>query len=316
MAVPRTPSARPGSSRPRSRTPSRISSLSRCSCGLSTHERLGRCSRGASSCSRSSSTTRGCATTARSSSGISPEVAIVDFEFNAWGERSPDYAADGPVPAGIASHLGMRRYPAPFVLEGGSFFVDGEGTLLTTEQCLLNENRNPAMSREQIEAALCEYLGIETVLWLGEGHYDDFSTDGHIDDIAHFLAPGRVILHAPSNAEHPDHLKGLEESPPARERPGRARPVDRGRPLRHRRARRHPVPEPLRVQRRARRTAGRNHDDDGAVEQNRAVYPDRELAIGPRRAVPSGGGGPTASPSRSPRATGVARLAPCAGRRS
>ena len=157
------------------------------------------------------------------------------------------------MPELIAAHLGVRRYVAPMVLEGGSFFVDGEGTLITTEQCLLHENRNPSMSREQIESTLSDYLGIDKVVWLGEGHYEDFSTDGHVDDIAHFLAPGRVILHAPSNPAHPDHGKGGENARRLRETSdARGRTIDvvefdtgeRGR---------HPVPEPLRLQRRGRR---------------------------------------------------------------
>ncbi len=186
------------------------------------------------------------------------EIAIVDFKFNAWGERSAEFAADDRVPEVLASHFGVRRYAAPFILEGGSFFVDGEGTLLTTEQCLLNENRNPSLSREQIEAGLRDYLGIEQVLWLAEGHYDDFSTDGHIDDIAHFLAPGRIFLHAPSNAEHPDHAKGIENRRRLEGTPRRARPHDRDRHVRHGEARRHPVSEPLRLQRRHRRAARRH----------------------------------------------------------
>jgi agmatine deiminase len=96
------------------------------------------------------------------------------------------------------------------VLEGGSFFVDGEGTLLTTEQCLLHENRNPALSRGEIEEALGAYLGVERCLWLGLGHHDDFATDGHVDDVAHFLAPGVVIVHAPSSPDHPDHHRGRD----------------------------------------------------------------------------------------------------------
>jgi agmatine deiminase len=137
-------------------------------------------------------------------------VALVQFAFNGWGDRSQPTAHDARVPELIAAHLGVRRYVAPMVLEGGSFFVDGDGTFITTEQCLLHENRNPELSREQIEATLSDHLGIDSVVWLGEGHYEDFSTDGHIDDIAHFLSPGRVILHAPSNPEHPDHARGSE----------------------------------------------------------------------------------------------------------
>jgi agmatine deiminase len=139
-------------------------------------------------------------------------VALVHFGFNGWGDRSQPTGCDSRVPEVIAAHLGVRRYVAPMVFEGGSFFVDGEGTMITTEQCLLHENRNPEMSREQIESTLSDYLGIERVVWLGEGHYEDFSTDGHIDDVAHFLAPGRVILHAPSNPAHPDRQKGIDNA--------------------------------------------------------------------------------------------------------
>ena len=139
-------------------------------------------------------------------------VALVQFGFNGWGEPSQPTACDARVPELIATHLGVRRYVAPMVLEGGSFFVDGAGTLITTEQCLLHENRNPGLSRGQIEKTLADHLGIDTVVWLGEGHYEDFSTDGHVDDVAHFLAPGRVILHVPSNPQHPDHARGGENA--------------------------------------------------------------------------------------------------------
>ncbi len=138
------------------------------------------------------------------------EVALVQFGFNAWGEVYDGYAADAAVPELVARHLGVRRYVAPMVLEGGSYAVDGKGTLITTEQCLLHPNRNPSMAREDIEQTLGAFLGITRVVWLGEGHYEDFSTDGHVDDICHFLAPGRVILHAPTDPDHPDHLRGVE----------------------------------------------------------------------------------------------------------
>ncbi len=138
------------------------------------------------------------------------QLALVHFRFNAWGEKFSSYDRDARVPEVIARHLGVRRYVAPIILEGGAFFVDGEGTLLTTEQCLLHENRNPTLSRSQIEAALRDYVGAECVLWLGEGHHDDFATDGHVDDVAHFLAPGRILLHAPSNLAHPDHVRGRD----------------------------------------------------------------------------------------------------------
>jgi agmatine deiminase len=152
-------------------------------------------------------------------------VALVHFRFNSWGERYLPYDRDAQVPRHIAAHLGIRRYEAPFVLEGGSFFVDGEGTLITTEQCLLNPNRNPTMSREQIEDGLRDYLGVETIVWLGLGHSTDRDTDGHIDGIAPYLEPATVVLLAPEDPEDPDHDRGrdnLERLRRARDARGRS----------------------------------------------------------------------------------------------
>jgi agmatine deiminase len=125
-------------------------------------------------------------------------VALVHFRFNSWGNEYLPFDRDAEVPKHIASHLGMRRYGAPMVLEGGSFFVDGEGTLLTTEQCLLHPNRNPDMTREQIEHTLGEYLGVDRVIWLGQGHPLDRDTDGHIDAIAQYPAPRRSSSTCPA----------------------------------------------------------------------------------------------------------------------
>jgi agmatine deiminase len=121
-------------------------------------------------------------------------VALVQFRFNSWGEKFLPYDADARVPEALASHLGVRRYQAPFVLEGGSFFVDGEGTLLTTEQCLLNPNRNPSMSREEIEDGLRSFLGVDTVIWLPHGLVEDRDTDGHVDGLAQYVRPGAVMV--------------------------------------------------------------------------------------------------------------------------
>ena len=118
---------------------------------------------------------------------------MVDFRFNAWGERFSPYDRDAAVPAAIAAHFGMRRYLAPFVLEGGSIFVDGEGTLITTEQCLLNANRNPGLSRGEIERGLSEFLGADVVVWLELGHSADRDTDGHIDGVACLLYTSRCV---------------------------------------------------------------------------------------------------------------------------
>ena len=201
---------------------------------------------------------------------------------------------DSQVPELIAAHLGVRRYVAPMVFEGGSFFVDGEGTLITTEQCLLHENRNPSMSREQIESTLRDYLGIDKVVWLGEGHYEDFSTDGHVDDIAHFLSPGRVILHTPSNPAHPDHGKGAENARRLRRDAGCARTHDRRGRVRHRRARR-----ASRTSTSTSATAGSSPRSQArpttrvALAQIRAVYPDREVVtVRSDVLFLAGGGGP------------------------
>src|SRR5207342_3516582 len=105
-----------------------------------------------------------------------------------------------------------RLFTAPFVLEGGSILVDGQGTLITTEQCLLHPNRNPDLTREDIERGLRDHLGVTTVVWLPHGHHMDVgpaATDGHIDGVAQFVAPGRVLLEVPGEAS-PGNRGGLE----------------------------------------------------------------------------------------------------------
>jgi agmatine deiminase len=124
--------------------------------------------------------------------------AGVHFGFNSWGEKFTPYDADAAVGGLLIDRLGDRRYDAPFVLEGGSVAVDGEGTLLTTEQCLLHPNRNPSMSREEIEQGLRDFLGVEQVVWLGQGLAEDRDTDGHVDLVAAFTRPGEVLLQSTS----------------------------------------------------------------------------------------------------------------------
>jgi agmatine deiminase len=118
----------------------------------------------------------------------------VHFEFNAWGEKYPPWDRDAAVGALIAEHLGDPVISAPIVLEGGSILSDGRGTLLTTEECLLHPNRNPTFSREQIELTLRAHLGVEAIVWLPHGLVEDRDTDGHVDLVASFLEPGRVLL--------------------------------------------------------------------------------------------------------------------------
>jgi len=150
-------------------------------------------------------------------------VALVKFGFNAWGSKYPPWDKDELVPDFIAKRLKMRRYDAPMILEGGSISVDGEGTLLTTEQCLLNRNRNPQLTRDQIERVLAEYLGIKKVVWLGKGVEDDI-TDGHVDGVAAFAGPHLVVAsHTkdrtdPNFANLDENITHLESATDARGR--------------------------------------------------------------------------------------------------
>ena len=141
------------------------------------------------------------------------EVAVVGFGFNAWGGRWHPHDDDAALSHRLAEHLGLRFFKAPFVLEGGSFFVDGEGTVITTEQCLLNPNRNPTMSRVQIEQGLQDYLGATTVVWLPFGHSTDTGpagTDGHVDGVAQYVGPGHVMLEAVSDPGSPEFDRGRQ----------------------------------------------------------------------------------------------------------
>jgi len=121
----------------------------------------------------------------------------VDWHFNAWGGHKgglyPSWDRDDRVAARVLEIEGDDRYRAPLVLEGGSIHVDGEGTVLSTEECLLHPNRTPDLSRDQVERALRDYLGAEKVVWLGRGVYAD-ETDGHVDNLACFARPGVVLL--------------------------------------------------------------------------------------------------------------------------
>jgi len=132
----------------------------------------------------------------------------VDWRFNAWGGTEGGlyfpWDRDDRVAAKVLEVEGADRYRAPIVLEGGAIHVDGEGTVLTTEECLLNPNRNPALSKEQIERALLEYLGAEKVIWLGAGVFED-ETDGHVDNLACFARPGTVLLTWTDDENDPQH---------------------------------------------------------------------------------------------------------------
>ena len=118
----------------------------------------------------------------------------VHFRFNAWGEKFSPWADDEAAGGTLAERYGDSVVDAPFVLEGGSIGVDGEGTLITTEQCLLHPSRNPSMSQGEIQAGLKEHLGVERVVWLDKGLVEDRDTDGHVDLVAAFTPSGEVLL--------------------------------------------------------------------------------------------------------------------------
>jgi len=119
-------------------------------------------------------------------------VAYNDWIFNAWGNKYEELKQDNSIPARLENLLKLPRFEPGIVMEGGSIDVNGAGCVLTTEQCLLNPNRNPQLSKNEIEHYLKSYLGVEKVLWLGEGIVGD-DTDGHIDDIARFVAPDVIV---------------------------------------------------------------------------------------------------------------------------
>jgi agmatine deiminase len=136
------------------------------------------------------------------------EVRVVNWQFNAWGGLYDGlyfpWDLDEQVPVKVAEIERLDRYDAPMVLEGGAINVDGEGTLLTTEECLLSPGRNPHLSKEEIEAYLSAYLNIEKVIWLGRG-VDPSETNGHVDGVCCFAQPGVVLLHWTDDPNNPDY---------------------------------------------------------------------------------------------------------------
>lgn len=135
---------------------------------------------------------------------------VVDWGYNAWGEKYPPYDLDDVIPTLVAKHYKIPVFTPPIVMEGGSVDFNGKGTVLTTTACLLNENRNPHLSQHQIEAYLANYYGIEQILWLGEGIIGD-DTDGHIDDITRFVNEDTVVTVVESN-KHDENYEILQEN--------------------------------------------------------------------------------------------------------
>ena len=230
--------------------------------------------------------------------GAGGERAAVDFAFNGWGDKFRPWADDDALAGRLADHLGLPRYRAPFVLEGGAVTVDGEGTLITTEQCLLHPNRNPGLSRAAIEDGLRAYLGVERIIWLPYGLADDDDTDGHVDNVAAFVAPGVVLVQGcddPARADHERLAANRRVLAGARDAGGRAlevvdvpvlpfAPTGRGeRPVPYLNAyvANGVVLVPI----------GRNQADDRMVAVVASCYPDREVVPIPGVTLAHGGGG-------------------------
>jgi len=121
-----------------------------------------------------------------------PRLAVVDWDYNAWGNKYPPFDLDEVVPTRVAELLRAPVFYPRMILEGGSIDVNGSGACLTTEDCLLNKNRNPNLSRQDIEQRLRDFLGVREVLWLGRGTEGD-DTDGHIDNLARFVSKRTVV---------------------------------------------------------------------------------------------------------------------------
>lgn len=222
------------------------------------------------------------------------QIALVSFQFNAWGGRWHPHDSDNNLPNRVADHLGMRAFAAPFVLEGGAFLVDGDGTLITTEQCLLNPNRNPDLTRDQIEQGLRDYLGVSTVVWLKRGHSTDVGpagTDGHLDGVAAFVAPGHVMLEAPHDPSDPEYAGGvanlaaLTAAKDARGRSLQVTQLDPGPDASVSYSNFYIANGAIVV------AVGGEAADGPALETLRSLYPDHEVIGVPGLAIAFGGGG-------------------------
>src|SRR2546423_10705387 len=141
---------------------------------------------------------------------VDPKLAIVDWDYNAWGNKYPPFDLDEVVPTRVSEILKAPVFYPRMILEGGSIEVNGAGTLLTSESCLLNKNRNPNLSRDEIEQRLRDYLGIHEILWLGDGIEGD-DTDGHIDDLARFVSETKVVTVVEENSDDANY-KPLQEN--------------------------------------------------------------------------------------------------------
>ncbi len=137
-------------------------------------------------------------------------LQLADWTFNAWGGKFPPWNLDNAIPSRMADSLKLPRLHSPFILEGGAIEGNGEGLLLTTEAVLLNPNRNPERTRQEVEQELTRLLGTRSVFWLGQGIEGD-DTDGHIDDMVRFVCPDAVVSITEEDAHSP-HYRHLAEN--------------------------------------------------------------------------------------------------------
>ncbi|MEY2410827.1 MAG: agmatine deiminase [Verrucomicrobiota bacterium] len=151
------------------------------------------------------------------------ERAIVDWNYNAWGGKYPPFDLDDAVPQHVAALRKLPLFSPGIVMEGGALDVNGRGTLLTTQSCLLNPNRNPHLTSQEIERYLREYLGVVHIVWLGDGIAGD-DTDGHVDDLSRFVNAHTIITVVepdPSDENHAPLQENLERLRSARDQDGR-----------------------------------------------------------------------------------------------
>ena len=238
-------------------------------------------------------------------------LAMADFVFNSWGEKYLPYDNDAAIGRRLAEYFGVERFAAPMVLEGGGITVDGPGTLITTESCLLHPSRNPGLTKDEMTRILKDYLGVEKVIWLisGLGLDEDPDTDGHVDGVGAFVDPGRVLLHMVRDPQHPDYENLVEnrrrlETTDARGREIeviefdlRSRPVLVGdTPIVETYINAYEANGALIVP-----TSGTG-DDEAALERLGEIVPDREVVGVPCPVIGYGGGGIHCITQQVPRA--------------
>lgn len=137
------------------------------------------------------------------------QLSAVNWQFNAWGEKYSHFDLDNEVAPKVLNYYQVPYFDSTIILEGGSIHVDGEGTLLTTQECLLNKNRNPNLSKEQIEAEVKSFLNVSKIIWLNRGLFGD-ETDGHVDNVACFAKPGVILIQTCKDVKDPNFEYSIE----------------------------------------------------------------------------------------------------------